>query len=53
MKKVRLTEDGKNLMGALFFYLILIMAVIVLNARCEYLNNQKSVADETTTQETR
>ena len=32
------TEKRENLAGVILFYGIIILAVIVLNARCEYLN---------------
>ena len=32
------TEKKENLAGVILFYSIIILAVIVLNARCEYLN---------------
>ena len=31
-------EKKENLAGVILFYSIIILAVIVLNARCEYLN---------------
>ena len=37
-KKLRLKEEWSNRLGALLLYTVLILGVIVLNARIEYLN---------------
>jgi hypothetical protein len=51
MKKINKKEEKENLIGALVFYAVIIIGVLVLNARCAYLNEQKSVeATQTTTQ---
>lgn len=47
-QKLRLKEEVKDFLGVLVFYLVIVVGVIVLNARCEYLNEQKRVATETT-----
>ena len=37
-KKLRLKEEWSNRLGALLLYIVIILGVIVLNARIEYLN---------------
>ena len=37
-RKLRLKEEWSNRLGALLFYAVLVLGVIILNARFEYLN---------------
>lgn len=37
-RKLRLREPVKDLLGVLLFYTVIVLGVIVLNARFEYLN---------------
>ena len=37
-KKLRLKKEVWDVLGALLFYAVIILGVIVLNARMEYLN---------------
>ena len=37
-KKLRLKEEWSNRLGALLLYAVLVLGVIALNARFEYLN---------------
>ena len=47
-KKLRLREPVKDLLAALLLYGVIILGVIVLNARIEYLNTIQSVEEITT-----
>lgn len=38
MKKRRLKKEVWDVLGALLFYAVIVISVIVLNARMEYLN---------------
>lgn len=38
-KHLKLRSEVKELLGVLLFYSIIVLGVIVLNARMEYLNN--------------
>ena len=48
MKKRKLKREVQDFLGAMVLYLTIIVSIIVLNARFEYLNEQKRVATETT-----
>ena len=37
-RKLRLKEEWSNRLGALLLYAVLVLGVIILNARFEYLN---------------
>lgn len=37
-RKLRLKEEWSNRLGALLLYAVLVLGVIILNARIEYLN---------------
>ena len=41
-RKLKLREPVKDLLAALLFYGVLVLGVIVLNARIEYLNTVQS-----------
>ena len=45
MKKNKLKQGVKDVLGILLFYLILVLGIIALNARFEYLNQQKSAIE--------
>lgn len=49
-RKLRLREPVQNFLGIALFYLIIILGVILLNARFEQLNNQQKNADVQYTQ---
>lgn len=42
MKKLRLKESVKDILGIILFYSVLVIGVILLNARMGELNQQKS-----------
>jgi hypothetical protein len=52
MKRLRLTEKGEEILGFLIMSFVIVLGVIILNARFEYLN-EKSVETEVTTQNAR
>ena len=41
-KHLKLRSEVKELLGVLLFYSVIVLGVIVLNARMEYLNNIQS-----------
>ena len=47
-RKLRLREPVKDLLAALLLYGVIVLGVIVLNARIEYLNNIQSDKEITT-----
>ena len=54
MKRLKLTEKGEEILGFLIMSFVIVLGVIILNARFEYLNEQnKSVETEVTTQNAR
>mgnify|MGYP007070198400 CR=1 FL=1 len=42
MKKLKLKQSVKNILGVILFYAIIVGGVIALNARFEQLEQQKS-----------
>lgn len=49
-RKLRLKESVKEKLGVGLFYLVIVLGVVVLNARFEYLNEQQKNADVQYTQ---
>lgn len=45
MKKLRLKSWVKDCLGFILFYSVIVIGIIALNARFEYLNQQKSTAE--------
>ena len=43
MKKLKLKSWGKDTLGIMLFYSIIVFGVLALNTRFGYLNNKKSV----------